>query len=180
MPVGHSIHLPLRPTARIFPNQGASKDRAGTYRRGCDITERMNHERPAFTTAVAPHLFLSEVHLTSDPTVLQVHSHLFAICRRGHQEAWTFQRTLPGHKTYIALPSLGRFRIRPRPVKPSAHDTSCRHTYASAAANSRNGYRKLLSRYLCSNNGRVVLGGHTSVAYPDDICSSQNRFSPPA
>ena len=62
-------------------------------------------------TALASHLFLSEVHIAHDRAFMPFYPHLFAICGGGHQETRTFQGVLSGSQAHSALPSLGRFRI---------------------------------------------------------------------
>ena len=51
--------------------------------------------------------------MSDDPLFFLINSytHLFGLCHRSHQQARSFQGTLPGHQTHPAMPSLGRIRL---------------------------------------------------------------------
>lgn len=48
---------------------------------------------------------------------MPIYAYLLTVCSGGHQETRTFQRALASYKAHHALPSLGRFRIRPSAMK---------------------------------------------------------------
>lgn len=66
--------------------------------------------------AVRPHIFLPRMHLAAHSAVLPLYAHVQPLRTRSHQEARPNTRTLAGHTSHTALPSMGRQRIRPRAV----------------------------------------------------------------
>ena len=73
----------------------------------------MKHEKDTFVFAFTSHLFLSELHFSLYASIVPVYTHMFGICRSGNKETRSVQRALPCHTPPVAVPSVGRFGIRP-------------------------------------------------------------------
>ena len=54
---------------------------------------------------------LSESHLAAAGTFVPLYAHMFTICRRSTQEAWTLQGLVPGSLAHFEMQPLGRFRV---------------------------------------------------------------------
>ena len=67
------------------------------------------------------YLDLSEGHLTLHTAFVPIHTYLFGIRPSGFAEAWTHQRVVAGHQENIALPPLGRLRLRSRSLTHNTH-----------------------------------------------------------
>ena len=79
------------------------------------IIEKINERGAEEDSDSSVHIsdqILSDLHLSIEATMLQVHSHMLAICPRGIQKTRPFQRALPYRQAHPALPSMGRTRIR--------------------------------------------------------------------
>lgn len=64
-----------------------------------------------------PDKILSDLHLTDKTGLLQVHPHLLTVRSGGLPQVWAVERILPFIQKNTSMQSVGRKRIRPRPLK---------------------------------------------------------------